>query len=94
MSVARAMAKTTADSETPMMKQFNSFKAKYPDAVLLFRVGDFYETFGEDAKRASAVLGIVLTKRGNGKANEIELAGFPHHALDTYYPNWCVPASG
>jgi DNA mismatch repair protein MutS len=77
---------STADSETPMMKQFNSFKAKYPDAVLLFRVGDFYETFGEDAKRASAVLGIVLTKRSNGKASEIELAGFPHHALDTYLP--------
>lgn len=68
------------------MKQYNSFKAKYPDAVLLFRVGDFYETFGEDAKRASAVLGIVLTKRSNGKASEIELAGFPHHSLDTYLP--------
>ena len=87
MPVERTMAKTnSADTETPMMKQFNSFKAKYPDAVLLFRVGDFYETFGADAKRASAVLGIVLTKRGNGKAGEIELAGFPHHSLDTYLP--------
>lgn len=73
-------------TETPLMKQYNTFKAKYPDAILLFRVGDFYETFGEDAKRASAVLGIVLTKRSNGKASEIELAGFPHHSLDTYLP--------
>ena len=87
MPVERTMAKTnSADTETPMMKQFNSFKAKYPDAILLFRVGDFYETFGADAKRASAVLGIVLTKRSNGKASEIELAGFPHHSLDTYLP--------
>jgi len=76
----------TDDTETPLMKQYNGFKAKYPDAVLLFRVGDFYETFGEDAKRASAVLGIVLTKRSNGKAGHIELAGFPHHSLDTYLP--------
>src|ERR1700761_6812427 len=80
------MVKSTGDTETPLMKQYNSFKAKYPDAVLLFRVGDFYETFGEDAKRASAVLGIVLTKRSNGKASDIELAGFPYHALDTYCP--------
>ena len=87
MSIERTMSKSPAiDSETPLMKQYNSFKAKYPDAVLLFRVGDFYETFGADAKRASAVLGIVLTKRSNGKASEIELAGFPHHALDTYLP--------
>ncbi len=87
MSIERTMSKSPSiDSETPLMKQYNSFKAKYPDAVLLFRVGDFYETFGADAKRASAVLGIVLTKRSNGKASEIELAGFPHHALDTYLP--------
>lgn len=68
------------------MKQYNSIKAKYPDAVLLFRVGDFYETFGEDAIRASKVLGIVLTKRANGSASHIELAGFPHHSLDSYLP--------
>ena len=73
-----------SETETPLMKQYNSFKAKYPDAILLFRVGDFYETFGEDAKRASSVLGIVLTKRSNGKASEVELAGFPHHSLDVY----------
>ncbi len=75
-----------SETETPLMKQYNTFKAKYPDAILLFRVGDFYETFGEDAKRASATLGITLTKRSNGKASEIELAGFPHHSLDTYLP--------
>ncbi len=75
-----------SETETPLMKQYNTFKAKYPDAILLFRVGDFYETFGEDAKRAAGVLGIVLTKRSNGKASEIELAGFPHHSLDTYLP--------
>ncbi len=68
------------------MKQYNAFKAKYPDAILLFRVGDFYETFGEDAIRASAALGITLTKRSNGKAGHIELAGFPHHSVDTYLP--------
>ena len=68
------------------MKQYNAIKAKYPDALLLFRVGDFYETFGEDAIRASKVLGIVLTKRANGKASHIELAGFPHHSLETYLP--------
>lgn len=68
------------------MKQYNAIKAKYPDAVLLFRVGDFYETFGEDAVRASKVLGIVLTKRANGKASHIELAGFPHHSLESYLP--------
>jgi DNA mismatch repair protein MutS len=76
----------TIESETPLMKQYNQIKAKYPDAILLFRVGDFYETFGEDAHKAAAVLGIVLTKRSNGKASEIALAGFPHHALDTYLP--------
>lgn len=68
------------------MKQYNTIKAKYPDALLLFRVGDFYETFGEDAKRAAAVLGIVLTRRANGSASHIELAGFPHHSLDSYLP--------
>lgn len=68
------------------MKQYNAIKAKYPGALLLFRVGDFYETFGQDAVQASRVLDITLTKRGNGSASEIELAGFPHHALDSYLP--------
>lgn len=68
------------------MKQYNAIKAKYPDALLLFRVGDFYETFGEDAVRTSNILGIVLTRRANGAATYIELAGFPHHALDLYLP--------
>jgi DNA mismatch repair protein MutS len=72
--------------ETPLMKQYNSIKAKYPDACLLFRVGDFYETFGEDAIRASKILGITLTKRGNGSESETALAGFPHHSLNTYLP--------
>lgn len=73
-------------NETPLSKQYNAIKAKYPGALLLFRVGDFYETFGEDAVAASKVLDIVLTKRGNGSASETELAGFPHHALDAYLP--------
>lgn len=68
------------------MKQYNSIKAKYPDAILLFRMGDFYETFGEDAIKASGILGITLTTRNNGNASETELAGFPYHALDTYLP--------
>jgi DNA mismatch repair protein MutS len=68
------------------MKQYNAIKAKYPGALLLFRVGDFYETFGQDAVAAARVLDIVLTKRGNGSASETELAGFPHHSLDTYLP--------
>jgi len=68
------------------MQQYNEIKQKHPDAILLFRVGDFYETFGEDAIAASRILGIVLTKRANGSASEIELAGFPHHSLDTYLP--------
>ena len=68
------------------MKQYNAIKAKYPGALLLFRVGDFYETFGEDAEAASKILGIVLTKRANGAASEVALAGFPHHALDNYLP--------
>lgn len=72
--------------ETPLMQQYNSIKAKYPDALLLFRVGDFYETFNEDAVRASKVLGIVLTKRSNGAAADMDLAGFPHHSLETYLP--------
>jgi len=72
--------------ETPLMKQYNAIKAKHPGALLLFRVGDFYETFGEDAIRASKILDIVLTKRANGSASHIELAGFPHHSLDTYLP--------
>jgi DNA mismatch repair protein MutS len=72
--------------ETPLMKQYNTIKAKYPDALLLFRVGDFYETFGEDAIKAAGILGIVLTKRANGAAAYIELAGFPHHSLDSYLP--------
>lgn len=68
------------------MKQYNIIKAKYPDAILLYRVGDFYETFGEDAVKTSKILGIVLTKRANGAASYIDLAGFPYHALDTYLP--------
>lgn len=80
------MAKTTEVKETPLMKQYNDIKGKYPDAILLFRVGDFYETFGEDAIKASKILGITLTKRANGSATYIELAGFPHHSIDTYLP--------
>ena len=72
--------------ETPLMKQYNQIKAKYPDALLLFRVGDFYETFGADAVRAAKILGIILTKRGAGSSSETELAGFPHHSLNTYLP--------
>ena len=78
------MAKTT-QKETPLMAQYNNIKAKYPDAVLLFRVGDFYETFGQDAVRTSQILGIVLTKRNNG-GSHTELAGFPHHSLNSYLP--------
>jgi len=72
--------------DTPLMKQYYSVKAKHPDALLLFRVGDFYETFGEDAVKASEILGITLTRRANGAASFVELAGFPYHALDTYLP--------
>ena len=72
-------------SETPLMRQYNQFKAKHPDAILLFRVGDFYETYGEDAVKTSKILGITLTRHGKG-ASQTELAGFPHHALDTYLP--------
>ena len=78
------MAKGT--KETPLMKQYNAIKAKYPDALLLFRVGDFYETFGEDAVKTAGILDIVLTKRGAGSDSETELAGFPHHSLNTYLP--------
>jgi DNA mismatch repair protein MutS len=79
-------AKEKVVKETPLMKQYNEIKRKYPDACLLFRVGDFYETFGEDAVRASKILGIVLTKRGAGSETETALAGFPHHSLNTYLP--------
>jgi DNA mismatch repair protein MutS len=72
--------------ETPLMKQYYAVKSKHPDAILLFRVGDFYETFGEDAIRTSEILGITLTRRANGSASFVELAGFPYHALDTYLP--------
>lgn len=75
-----------AEKLTPLMKQYNSIKAKYPETVLFFRMGDFFETFGPDAVITSKVTGIVLTKRGNGSASEIELAGFPHHQLDAYLP--------
>ncbi len=80
------MAAGKSEKETPLMKQYYSIKAQYPGAILLFRVGDFYETFNEDARTASAVLGIVLTKRANGAASEMDLAGFPHHSLDNYLP--------
>ncbi len=73
-------------AETPLMKQYYNIKEKHPDAVLLFRVGDFYETFGEDAIKAAGILGITLTRRANGAASYVELTGFPHHALDTYLP--------
>ena len=72
--------------ETPLMAQYNKVKAQHPDALLLFRVGDFYETFGQDAVTAAKVLNIVLTARKNGAASEVELAGFPHHALENYLP--------
>jgi DNA mismatch repair protein MutS len=85
ITLAKSKVKKESD-ETPLMRQYNQIKAKYPQALLLFRVGDFYETFGEDAVRASKILGIVLTKRKNGAAAHIELAGFPHHSLETYLP--------
>ena len=77
---------TKATKITPLMKQYNDIKSKYPNTILLFRVGDFYETFGEDAILASKVLGIVLTKRGAGSTSETELAGFPHHSIENYLP--------
>ena len=82
------MANTSSKSkskDTPLMRQYNEIKTKYPDTLLLFRVGDFYETFNNDARKASKVLGIVLTKRSNGGSDDA-LAGFPHHSLDTYLP--------
>ena len=85
-SVDLSKEKEKSVSETPLMKQYNQIKAKHPQALLLFRVGDFYETFGEDAVKTSKILGIILTKRGSGSASEIELAGFPHHSLDAYLP--------
>jgi DNA mismatch repair protein MutS len=80
------VAKVKQDGETPLMRQYTQIKVKYPGAMVLFRVGDFYETFNEDAVKASDILDIVLTKRANGKASHVSLAGFPHHALDTYLP--------
>ncbi|MDG2152184.1 MAG: DNA mismatch repair protein MutS [Polaribacter sp.] len=80
------MAKSIPKKLTPLMKQYNAIKTRYPDAMLLFRVGDFYETFGDDAKKAAEVLGITLTKRGAGSVTETALAGFPHHSLNTYLP--------
>jgi DNA mismatch repair protein MutS len=81
-----AETKNANEKLTPLMKQYNSIKAKYPETVLFFRMGDFFETFGPDAITTAKVTGIVLTKRGNGSASEIELAGFPHHQLDAYLP--------
>ena len=86
MAGKESEAKDRKYVETPLMKQYYSIKAVHGDAVLLFRVGDFYETFGEDAVRASRILGITLTRRANGAASYVELAGFPYHALDTYLP--------
>lgn len=80
------MAKEKAKKETPLMKQYNSIKGKYPDAMLLFRVGDFYETFGDDAVECARILNITLTKRGAGSTTETALAGFPHHSINTYLP--------
>ena len=80
------MAKSIPKKVTPLMKQYNAIKTRYPDAMLLFRVGDFYETFGDDAKKAAGILGITLTKRGAGSETETALAGFPHHSLNTYLP--------
>ncbi len=85
-SLAIAHENAPSRMSTPLMKQYASVKAKYPDTILLFRMGDFFETFEEDAKITSKVLGITLTKRGNGAAGEVPLAGFPHHALESYLP--------
>ncbi len=86
MAKKSAATPDKAPKETPLMKQYNEIKNKYPDACLLFRVGDFYETFGEDAIRAAGILGITLTKRGAGSETETALAGFPHHSINTYLP--------
>jgi len=80
------LSKKNEQKETPLMQQYNAIKAKYPGALLLFRVGDFYETFGQDAVKAAGILGIVLTKRGSNSGTNTELAGFPHHSLETYLP--------
>ena len=80
------MAKSENTKETPLMAQYFKVKARHPDAILLFRVGDFYETFGDDAIKTASVLGIVLTNRNNG-GSEVPLAGFPFHSLDVYYNN-------
>ena len=72
--------------ETPLIKQYNEIKSKYPETLLLFRVGDFYETFGDDAIKSSSILDIVLTKKGAGTESETPLAGFPYHSLDSYLP--------
>jgi DNA mismatch repair protein MutS len=80
------MTPAKAVKETPLMQQYNKIKQTYPDAILLFRIGDFYETFGSDAVKTAEILGIVLTKRANGSQADMELAGFPHHAVDTYLP--------
>ncbi len=86
MAKKSAVTPYKTPKETPLMKQYNEIKNKYPDACLLFRVGDFYETFGEDAVRAAQILGITLTKRGAGSETETALAGFPHHSINTYLP--------
>ena len=80
------MAEEKKKKETPLMEQYNKVKAQHPDAILLFRMGDFYETFGADAIKTSSILGITLTRRANGSASHVELAGFPHHAIDAYLP--------
>lgn len=77
---------TKSEEQTPLMQQYYSAKAKFPDAILLYRMGDFYETFGEDAILTSKILGITLTKRSHGSPGDVELAGFPYHAIDTYLP--------
>jgi DNA mismatch repair protein MutS len=86
LKISKNLAKSNPKKGTPLMNQYNAIKTKYPDAMLLFRVGDFYETFGEDAKKAAKVLGITLTKRGAGSETETALAGFPHHSINTYLP--------
>ena len=80
------MAKDNEVVLTPMMKQYFELKAKHPDAIMLFRCGDFYETYSEDAVTAADILGITLTRRANGQSKTVEMAGFPYHALDTYLP--------
>ena len=77
---------TKQPQDTPLMQQYFRLKAQYPDAILLYRMGDFYETFAEDAVKASKILGITLTKRSHGSPGDVELAGFPYHAIDTYMP--------